>query len=472
MSDLSICFDAFLCRAWGETDLPSAELATDWEGVQRFLIREWIGEEDATDYEGTPTLPGVKESFEEHEKDMGTNGGPFSIEFEIGGVSIERVCGFAAAATEVVAWRYKTPTGWHATTDAAAAMRVRTHHPVEPLYASPPAAPATGKEKAGAVAEIPRGALPTLRNVIATLRENGRFEDEEGEPTDALEDLCEWLGALAAPAAAIDAREQETDDSDDLTMAQIETIDARGPLIEGWRVEHENGRNGWGVYAYYGQIHCEEDCFFLLSVPEPASREEAPAATGAALATSDGSTPGVWFVRKRERDGELLDCFIAAPDCNGFAFDAEILGDDEYREDTGMARKLADCELVCKLVNAHRAAPASTPEGETASSEAVQPRQYLLSADYIDLHRFIETTEDDESFDIGKQAVQRLAELGVVRSCGFGRYSVTAFGYWAHEHHWRQNPALPLLLNSDRDANARAALRSSQPVERSSGVAS
>lgn len=36
-----------------------------------------------------------------------------------------------------VAWRYQTPTGWHATTDAAAANRVSAHHPIEPLYASP-----------------------------------------------------------------------------------------------------------------------------------------------------------------------------------------------------------------------------------------------------------------------------------------------------------------------------------------------
>lgn len=36
-----------------------------------------------------------------------------------------------------VAWRYQTPTGWHATTDAAAANRVSAHHPTEPLYAAP-----------------------------------------------------------------------------------------------------------------------------------------------------------------------------------------------------------------------------------------------------------------------------------------------------------------------------------------------
>lgn len=54
--------------------------------------------------------------------------------------------------------------------------------------------------------ELPRGALPTLRTVVALLRENGRFEDEEGEPTDALEDLRDWLEQRLA--ATIDARAQ------------------------------------------------------------------------------------------------------------------------------------------------------------------------------------------------------------------------------------------------------------------------
>ena len=42
-------------------------------------------------------------------------------------------------AAEPVAWRYQTPTGWHATTDARAAMRVSSHHQVELLYTAPPA---------------------------------------------------------------------------------------------------------------------------------------------------------------------------------------------------------------------------------------------------------------------------------------------------------------------------------------------
>lgn len=74
----------------------------------------------------------------------------------------------------------------------------------------------------------------------------------------------------------------------------------------------------------------------------------------------DAGTPGLWHVRKREVDGKLRDCFVAAPDCQGLAYDAEILGDDEYRgtaedPDAGMRRKLADCELIVAAVNSYRA---------------------------------------------------------------------------------------------------------------------
>ncbi len=40
-------------------------------------------------------------------------------------------------AQEPVAWRYQTSTGWHATTDASAALRVSKHHAIEPMYTAP-----------------------------------------------------------------------------------------------------------------------------------------------------------------------------------------------------------------------------------------------------------------------------------------------------------------------------------------------
>jgi len=39
-----------------------------------------------------------------------------------------------------VAWRYKTPTGWHATTDCRKALGASVHHEMEPLCAASPVA--------------------------------------------------------------------------------------------------------------------------------------------------------------------------------------------------------------------------------------------------------------------------------------------------------------------------------------------
>ena len=59
-------------------------------------------------------------------------------------------------------------------------------------------------------------------------------------------------------------------------------------------------------------------------------------------------TPGPWSVRElRNWGGELVDCFVTAKDVNGLAYGAEILGDDEYREESGgLQRKLADARLI------------------------------------------------------------------------------------------------------------------------------
>lgn len=65
--------------------------------------------------------------------------------------------------------------------------------------------------------------------------------------------------------------------------------------------------------------------------------------------STDKNTPGEWRVRvRRSRDGsnEIVDCFVTAPDVHGYAYDAEVLGDDEYREARGLERKLADCKLI------------------------------------------------------------------------------------------------------------------------------
>lgn len=55
-------------------------------------------------------------------------------------------------------------------------------------------------------------------------------------------------------------------------------------------------------------------------------------------------TPGPWRVREMVRHGQLHGYFVAANDVNGFAYDAEILGEDEYRD--GLGRWAADANLI------------------------------------------------------------------------------------------------------------------------------
>lgn len=95
---------------------------------------------------------------------------------------------------------------------------------------------------------------------------------------------------------------------------------------------------------------------------------------------------------------------------------------------------------------------------DEAPRSCVTGKSFLQEEDQRALHRLIETSEDNEGFDIGKEAIKRLANLGVVGRLGFGRYGVTVFGYWVHEHYRYQNPSLPLKTKSDRDADARAAI--------------
>lgn len=95
-----IVFERYLCRAWGETDRPCVELVRDMDGVSRFMVREWLGDKDAEDDDGTPTLPRVMAKISDHNfKDDGE----WAAELEIGGVSVEPVYGAETVAALPVA---------------------------------------------------------------------------------------------------------------------------------------------------------------------------------------------------------------------------------------------------------------------------------------------------------------------------------------------------------------------------------
>ncbi|MGJ7523444.1 hypothetical protein ACSFA0_23390 [Variovorax sp. LT1P1] len=78
----------FVCRTWGESDSPITELALDFDGVGAFMVSCWLGEPDAVDHDGTPTLPRLMDEWKAYDW---TKTPMWSAEFEIGGVSAERV---------------------------------------------------------------------------------------------------------------------------------------------------------------------------------------------------------------------------------------------------------------------------------------------------------------------------------------------------------------------------------------------
>lgn len=140
-----------------------------------------------------------------------------------------------------------------------------------------------------------------------------------------------------------------------------------------------------------------------------------------------------------------------APQPQADGLDAIATVEADGAEGKANARRLVACWDACEGI------PTEALKDEAPRS-CVTGTPFLQEEDQHLLDRFIETTEDNEGFDIGKEAIKRLANLGVVESLGFGRYGVTVFGYWVHEHYWYQNPSLPLKTNLYRDADARAAI--------------
>lgn len=121
------------------------------------------------------------------------------------------------------------------------------------------------------------------------------------------------------------------------------------------------------------------------------------------------------------------------------------LADMQAYAQAALAAKGADYEMGVSMLAKKIAA---------LTDERDALRNYLQPSDLGDLMRFQETTGDSEGYDIGKPAIRRLAELGVVQSRGFGTYGITAFGHFVLEHMFEQTPKLPLMTNDDRDRAA------------------
>lgn len=80
--------------------------------------------------------------------------------------------------------------------------------------------------------------------------------------------------------------------------------------------------------------------------------------------------------------------------------------------------------------------------------------QFLTDADYGDLCRLDDLFSDGEGYDLPKDRMRRLAQIGVIRRVTRDFYEITSFG----SHVLGHSPRLPLLPTeeyNDREAALR-----------------
>ena len=102
--------DQYLCQTWGETDLPVAAIVDGLEGVRAFLVAQWLGSEDAEADDGTRMLPAAMDDMQDNWQLEG-KAWKWSAEFEIGGISVQKV--WAAAAPQAPAAAVELPEAVH-----------------------------------------------------------------------------------------------------------------------------------------------------------------------------------------------------------------------------------------------------------------------------------------------------------------------------------------------------------------------
>lgn len=83
---------------------------------------------------------------------------------------------------------------------------------------------------------------------------------------------------------------------------------------------------------------------------------------------------------------------------------------------------------------------------------------YLSQYDEASLVSFYEQCQDPDAdgYSVPKEDMKRLAEIGCVNNCGFGRYEVTSFGEHVVKKLFRQNPTFPLETTDDFNARQKA----------------
>lgn len=101
----------------------------------------------------------------------------------------------------------------------------------------------------------------------------------------------------------------------------------------------------------------------------------------------------------------------------------------------------------------------TAPPAAQAEPQVPLP-EFLTAQDKSDLLRIEDCFSDGEGYDLPRERMQRLSELGVIRHNGGGVYSITAFGMYCTGA-W---PALP--LKTAAESNAEAARLHAERMER------
>ena len=106
-------------------------------------------------------------------------------------------------------------------------------------------------------------------------------------------------------------------------------------------------------------------------------------------------------------------------------------------------QKWSDSEELRELAEAYRSAPRQYRTGERCpmyialdalaefiALSALKAQWSITTDEMAAFDRFCECAEDFDSggHDVPKEMMKRLAIIGLVRSCGFGRYETTLFG--------------------------------------------
>jgi hypothetical protein len=114
----------------------------------------------------------------------------------------------------------------------------------------------------------------------------------------------------------------------------------------------------------------------------------------------------------------VIEGFESPPD----QFFSKLEDWDAYEEMTG-CQQAAHKARLC-----YAAMLAAAPETWKVLPSPAQPA--ISTAELAAFHRFCDCCEDFDSggYDVPKEMMVRLARIGLVRSCGFGRYESTEFG--------------------------------------------